>query len=383
MHLRNKIAFFLLVSLSLLSIHRLSGQDPNREIADDYQRSKSRRDFRIPDIPGYKTLTGDFHMHTVFSDGAVWPTTRVEEAWREGLDVIAITDHIEARLKKKHVGGDLNAAYEIARASADKYNIILVHGAEITRKMPPGHFNALFINDANKLTNDDPMLQIEEAINQDAFVLWNHPGWASQQPDTTLWWDFHTEIYEKGWLHGIEVFNSSEWYPIVLHWCMDKDLTVFANTDIHSPLDQKFDLSDPYSHRPLTLVFCNERSEEGVREALFEGRTLGWFGNTLVGKEALISKLFEASVSASFSHIATNRRGERRYHYKLNNPSDLTFFLKSKDDKGQGHRIELLPGSEANVEFGDAMDAIGVELMNCYSDSNTHPVVNIHIPDGN
>ena len=34
----------------------------------------------IPDIEGYKTLKGDFHVHTVFSDASVWPTTRVQEA---------------------------------------------------------------------------------------------------------------------------------------------------------------------------------------------------------------------------------------------------------------------------------------------------------------
>ncbi|MHC4330495.1 MAG: hypothetical protein ACYSWW_20505 [Planctomycetota bacterium] len=33
----------------------------------------------FPDILGYKTLKCDFHMHTVFSDGQVWPTTRVDE----------------------------------------------------------------------------------------------------------------------------------------------------------------------------------------------------------------------------------------------------------------------------------------------------------------
>ncbi len=31
----------------------------------------------VPDIPGYKTLKADFHMHTVFSDGQVWPTMRL------------------------------------------------------------------------------------------------------------------------------------------------------------------------------------------------------------------------------------------------------------------------------------------------------------------
>ena len=34
----------------------------------------------VPDIKGYKTLTGDFHIHTVFSDAQVWPATRVHEA---------------------------------------------------------------------------------------------------------------------------------------------------------------------------------------------------------------------------------------------------------------------------------------------------------------
>ncbi len=51
--------------------------------------------FIFPDIPGYETLICDFHMHTVFLDGLVWPTVRVSEAVEEGLDAISITDHIE------------------------------------------------------------------------------------------------------------------------------------------------------------------------------------------------------------------------------------------------------------------------------------------------
>ena len=33
----------------------------------------------VPDIEGYKTLKGDFHIHTVFTDATVWPVTRVHE----------------------------------------------------------------------------------------------------------------------------------------------------------------------------------------------------------------------------------------------------------------------------------------------------------------
>ena len=51
------------------------------------QTSKSLAENRIidfPDIPGYKTLKCDFHQHTVFSDGSVWPSIRVQEAIRDG-----------------------------------------------------------------------------------------------------------------------------------------------------------------------------------------------------------------------------------------------------------------------------------------------------------
>jgi len=37
---------------------------------------------QIPDIPGYYTIKCDLHMHTVFSDGKVWPTVRVDAAIR-------------------------------------------------------------------------------------------------------------------------------------------------------------------------------------------------------------------------------------------------------------------------------------------------------------
>lgn len=34
----------------------------------------------VPDLPGYKTLKCDFHLHTYYSDGHVTPEMRVLEA---------------------------------------------------------------------------------------------------------------------------------------------------------------------------------------------------------------------------------------------------------------------------------------------------------------
>jgi hypothetical protein len=117
--------------------------------------AQARQEIRIPDIMGYRTLKCDFHMHTVFSDGLVWPTVRVEEAWREGLDAISITDHIEYQPHKDDIPKNLNRPYAIALPRAKERGILLVQGAEITRDTPPGHFNALFINDAGPLDTND------------------------------------------------------------------------------------------------------------------------------------------------------------------------------------------------------------------------------------
>lgn len=62
-----------------------------KQIKIGKERVKARRELRLPEIDGYQLLKCDFHVHTIFSDGIVWPTLRVQEAWEEGLDAIAIT----------------------------------------------------------------------------------------------------------------------------------------------------------------------------------------------------------------------------------------------------------------------------------------------------
>ena len=56
--------------------------------------AQHRNEIQVPNLDGLITLKCDFHIHTVFSDGLVWPTVRVDEAYREGLDAISLTEHI-------------------------------------------------------------------------------------------------------------------------------------------------------------------------------------------------------------------------------------------------------------------------------------------------
>src|SRR4030042_4119211 len=156
-------------------------------------------------------------MYHVFSDGNLWPKVRIGEGFRYGLDAIAITDHLEYLPKKDYIPVDHNAAWKIGESVAKEFNLILVHGAEITRSMPPGHVNALFIQDANLLAVDSIWDAYAAAIKQGAFLLWHHPGWKSQQPDgIPRMYDIHLRLIKNGWLHGVEFFNSSEDCALVM-----------------------------------------------------------------------------------------------------------------------------------------------------------------------
>lgn len=284
-----------------------------------------RREINLPDILGYRTLKCDLHMHTVFSDGLVWPTVRVAEAWRQGLDAIAITDHIEYLphtddIPKNHARPD-----EIALSQAKQRNILLIRGAEITRETPPGHFNAIFLKDINPLDTKEFKDAVKAANEQNGFVFWNHPGW---KPEAKGWFDIHTELYEKKWLHGIEVANGDTYYPEAHLWCLQKNLAMLGNSDIHSP-----DLiveSSAESHRTMTLVFAKERSSGGVKEALTAGRTVVWYKNQLIGREKFLEALFKASVQIAKPH---NKHGSTVW-FEIRNISEITIELERRGPDG-------------------------------------------------
>ncbi|NIP53060.1 MAG: histidinol-phosphatase, partial [Phycisphaerae bacterium] len=213
----------LCIALSLILIYLLVAP---------FALGASRAKIHFPDILGYKTLKCDFHMHTVFSDGKVWPTVRIDEAVREGLDVISITDHIEYQPHKEDIPTNHNRVFEIASEPAKKKGVLLIKGAEITRETPPGHFNAIFLEDINPIDTKEFLDAVKAANEQNAFVFWNHPGW---KPEAKGWFDVHTKLYKSKWMHGIEVANGDSYYPDGHKWCLEKGLTMMGTSDIHDP----------------------------------------------------------------------------------------------------------------------------------------------------
>jgi hypothetical protein len=284
-----------------------------------------RRSVRIPDIPGFRTLKCDLHIHTVFSDGSVWPDVRSEEAWREGLDAIAITDHIEYQPHADDLPTSHDRAFDIARPHGNQLGVTVIRGSEITRDMPPGHLNGIFLRSSEPLETETWRDALRAAHDQGAFIFWNHPGWTGQQPDgVARWYPEHTELVEKKILHGIEVVNERSYYPEAHRWCLEKDLAIISNSDIHAPLNLDY-LVHEGDHRPMTLVFAKDASPESIREALFARRTAAYSGNMLVGREEFLRPIFERSIAVLTPRVTLKPGG--RALVQIRNDSDLRFEL--------------------------------------------------------
>ena len=87
----------LILAVALLSIGATAIAQKANEPSQSFYRNKHRQEIIIPQILGYNVYKADLHTHTIYSDGNVTPELRVKEAWQDGLDILAITDHIEYR----------------------------------------------------------------------------------------------------------------------------------------------------------------------------------------------------------------------------------------------------------------------------------------------
>ncbi len=352
---------------------------------------KYTRKIYFPDIDGYKTLLSDFHQHTVFSDGSVWPTIRVEEAIKDGLDAISLTEHLEYQPYSKDIPNpDRNRAYNIAKSFAENKNksldrkLIVINGQEITRSMPPGHINAIFLNDANKLLHPkDSLKGILAANKQDAFVFWNHPAWPAQRSDGIAKLDeFHKYLIDKKLLHGIEVVNELSYSEEALKIALENDLTIMGTSDIHGLIDWLFKVPDDNEssngtlpgHRPVTIIFSKDKSENGIKDALFAGRTAVFFNELLIGKEENLKPLVEKCLvinNINDLELGYSEDGKSTIKkVEIKNVSDAPFILKNLNSftfETNSDIINIMPNSIHSISVktkGEPLNELKFEVLN-------------------
>ncbi|MCD6491654.1 MAG: CehA/McbA family metallohydrolase [Candidatus Korarchaeota archaeon] len=202
-------------------------------------------------------LKGDMHMHTIFSDGA--PNTvedRVQQARKNGLDFIIITDHVTAETDRKTLIAYYNAVLKVDESNPD---ITVLWGFEWTYRWHILGYG---------LTPDDVELlseNIQEAItainNAGGIAFFAHPDWSGAS---------YNDLYVLKGLRGFEGFNyghmesfirpGGEWDALLMS---GKNYIIIGGSDAHG--------SEEAGQWGTTFVYCPNATKKGIIEGLKRG----------------------------------------------------------------------------------------------------------------
>ena len=376
---------FLILALAGVCLFDASAQKKIPETVTLVQNARRRIEIILPQVNGLNVYKADLHTHSIYSDAQLTPEERIKEAWYDGLDVFAMTDHIEYRrheqnmLKflKGYTGGeakkavnanvirksaneqgilaDLNLPVKLAQKAAKVYGdaLLVIPACEITREPRKiGHFNALFTTDNNAIYDVDPLQSLRNAKKQGALITQNHPGWSRKTCDIT---EFEQKAFDEKLIDGVEIMNGYWFYPKAMQRCVDWDLYMVGCTDIHS-------LTNHYrqngNFRTMTLIFAKDNSAKSIRKALEKRQTLAYSAGNIAGDAKLLQDFFKASVSCKF--LARGKKGAATY--ALTNSTSLGYKIR------YGRKVYELPafqtitlsvakskeGKDKNLEFSVA-----------------------------
>ena len=340
-----------------------------------------RKEIMIPSsLNGYNVYKADLHTHSIFSDGLVHPKWRVYEAWQDGLDVMAVTEHIENRayenmfheyLKeytdKEYQKGpaglknvDINFSIREAKKEAVKYGITIIPGSEITRSgSEVGHFNALFTTDNNLIYDEDPVQSIRNAKSQGALVMHNHPGWRRKDIKMT---PTEKTAYGEGLIDGVEVMNGGMFFPGIIDRVREYNQFIAANTDVHKTTASDYRLTG--ADRPMTLILAKDKSLESLREALLQRRTIAFGFNTLCGSEELLRDFFHACVKVTRINETS---------VLVTNMTSITFKLQ----QGKGRILNFDPFTSMVATVKRGSDTVSYRVVNMWTGVDSHPVIEL------
>lgn len=384
----------LILSLSASAQYYYQDASNVDVIRHSAQTGPQRLEIIVPQVNGYNVYKADLHLHTIYSDGHVTPEYRIREAWYDGLDIVASTEHIEVRpyegkflkfLKgyvpegtkavnnsisakpadEQGIMTDLNHSVKLYTSAAVSYGMTVIPGIEITRAPTTiGHYNALFTTDNNTIYDPDPAQAIRNAKAQGALVMQNHPGW--RRKDLSML-EFETKVYNEGLIDGIEIMNGAEFYPKAIDRASSNGFFMTACTDAHNSTYEQYRLNGEI--RNHTLIFAKDKSLESVREALEARRTLAYAFGSIAGEEQLLKDFFNAAVSVEVVHV--NAKGTKTIN--ITNNTSFPYLL----DFG-GNPVLLNPFCTHRTSVGKDAD-LKFSVANMWCSEKGHPQIVIKV----
>ncbi|MEV6108481.1 CehA/McbA family metallohydrolase [Streptomyces sp. NPDC051940] len=207
--------------------------------------ARVRRD--IPGTGGLRWYAGDFHAHTVHSDGALTVPELAHRAAGHGLDFLAVTDH-----------NTVSHHPELPAVGA-RQGITLLPGQEVTRD--DGHANVF--GDVGWVDFRRPADSwYAHARDRGGVMSVNHPlggdcAWRLPLGERPR----HAEVWHSGWFDrrwGAPLSWAQAWRP---------DVIAIGGSDFHR------DGSDAEPGSPTTWLLAADDSPAALLAALAAGRT--------------------------------------------------------------------------------------------------------------
>lgn len=369
------------------------GTNPDMVPLTIHQYKESRKEIILPQVRGLNIYKADLHTHSIFSDGHATPQFRVQEAWQDGLDVIAITEHMEYRgmeqtmidfLKgyvaegtkaintvlmdnpadERGIQTDQNLPIRLAEQAAERYGITVIPGTEISRTPETiGHYNALFITDANKIYTADCYESFRLAKAQGALIVHNHPGWRRTSMEIG---PFEQKAYDEGLIDGIETFNTADLYPLAIERAKKYGFFMVGASDIHGSIARDYLLAYPI--RNMTMIFAKDKSLKTLREAMDNNLTIAYAWGHMTGERSLLTDLFKASTRCRVER--TDANGTRTV--ALTNTTSLDYALRIEG--ATPFNFKSFTTIYISVPAGEKL-VVAVDNMWCGAEE--HPVVEL------
>ncbi|HEU4667838.1 MAG TPA: CehA/McbA family metallohydrolase [Arthrobacter sp.] len=203
----------------------------------------------LPASPGLRWYAGDFHAHTVHSDGSLSIRQLAARAADVGLDFLAVTDH-----------NTVSHHRHLPAASAE-YGVSLLPGQEVTTAR--GHANAYGAIPWVDF-RQHPQTWVDSVAGNGGLLSINHPV----DGDCSWQWNLerkpaHAEIMHSTWQHDPAATSIWSWWNA---WGT-AGVTPLGGSDFHR-LNDGVELGTP-----TTWVAAADPSPEGILEATMAGRT--------------------------------------------------------------------------------------------------------------
>ncbi|WP_374971039.1 CehA/McbA family metallohydrolase [Terrabacter sp. BE26] len=179
-------------------------------------RSRSLRASRgrgeLPSVDGLTWLAGDFHSHTIHSDGSLPVGGLAALAASRGLDFLAVTDH------------NTTSHHPYLPAAGRRHGIRLVPGQEVTRDV--GHANVL--GDVGLVDfRSPPQTWAEQAQARGGVMSVNHPlggdcAWLLPVDSPPV-----AEVWHSSWA------QVPTWGAPLAWWLLTPDTVPIGGSDFH------------------------------------------------------------------------------------------------------------------------------------------------------